>query len=168
MAVRADDVGGRGQFFRGRLVHARNIDRQSHFDAETAAVTARLETLLSKATTLGQVIKLEDDISARQAELESLKQQQAWLRDQTSMSTLDITLTRTRAAVAPAHARAGLLAGLSTGVHALGRATIGTLTVLGVLAPFAAVLAVLALPGWWVWRRVAPRRTPGGTPTPET
>lgn len=114
----------------------------------------RIEQLLGHAKSLGQIIAIETDLGNRQAELDSLKRQHAWLADQTSLSTVDVSISRT---VPPVHhkhhARAGLLAGLSAGWTALGAVAIGVLTVVGAVLPFALVVAVLGFPAWLVWRR---------------
>ena len=58
-------------------------------------------------------------------------------------------------------------AGLSAGWHGLKRVPSGAATALGALLPFAVVILVLALPAWFVTRRlIAPRRTvPATVPT---
>jgi hypothetical protein len=113
----------------------------------------RIEELLARARSLSQIIAIETDLGNRQAELDSLKQQQAWLSDQTSLSTVQLTITRTTAPVPPRQHHQGLLAGLVTGWHALAATAVGVLTVVGVLLPFALVVGVLALPLWLGWRR---------------
>jgi len=128
------------------------IDTNAHVQAKKRAVQ-QLEKLLNRATTLGQVIRLEGDISDRQAELESLQQQQAWLRDQTSMSTIDLTVTHSPKAARSHGHEAGLLSGLEGGWHALGAVVTGVLTALGAALPFAVVLAVIGVPAWLVRRR---------------
>jgi hypothetical protein len=113
----------------------------------------RIEQLLAHAKNLGQIISIENDLSNRQAELDSLKRQHAWLADQTSLSTINASITRTAPVVHPRQHRSGLLAGLSTGWHALAAAGVAALTVIGFLLPFAVVLALLGVPAWLVWHR---------------
>ena len=70
----------------------------------------QIEALLSRAEKLGDIIAIETDLARRQADLDSLKQQQAWLEDQTSLSTINVYLSRpwpTR----PADEAKGFLAG---------------------------------------------------------
>ncbi len=43
MAIRADNVGGSSELFSFGLVHTGNVNRQRHFDAETAAICARTD-----------------------------------------------------------------------------------------------------------------------------
>lgn len=127
------------------------IDTDSRVRAKERAV-AQLERLLDRADDLGQVIRLEGDISQRQAELDSLKHQQAYLKDQTSMSTITVDISRQRAAGGTTH-DAGLFAGLGAGAHAFSVALVWLLTAIGALAPFAAAIAVVAVPVWLFRRR---------------
>ena len=113
----------------------------------------RIEALLAHARNLGQIIAIETDLGNRQAELDSLKQQQAWLRDQTSLSTIDMSIDRTAPPVHHRHQAQGLLAGLATGWHALVATAVALLTVVGVALPFVLVLGVVVVPLWVWWRR---------------
>jgi hypothetical protein len=113
----------------------------------------RIEQLLAHAKSLGQIISIENDLSDRQAELDSLKRQHAWLADQTSLSTINASISRTAPVVHHRQQQSGLLAGLSTGWHALAAAGVAALTVIGFVLPFAVVLALLGVPAWLVWRR---------------
>ena len=130
------------------------IDTNARVQAKKRAVQ-QLERLLDRATTLGEVIRLEGDISDRQAELESLQQQQRYLHDQTSMSTITLDIDHTPGTHHKKTHTTGILAGLEGGWHALGAVVTGLLTALGAVLPFAVVLAVVALPVWWVRRRRA-------------
>lgn len=54
---------------------------------------ARLEKLMDQATSTSDLLEAEQQIAMRQAELEGLKSQQRWFKDQVAMSTLEITFT---------------------------------------------------------------------------
>ena len=127
------------------------IDTNARVRAKQRAL-AQLERLLDRANTLGQVIRLEGDISARQAELDSLKHQQAYLKDQTSLSTITVDVSRQRSATATTH-HTGLFHGFRAGAHAFKVATLAALTAIGTVAPFAALIAVIGVPVWLVRRR---------------
>jgi hypothetical protein len=119
----------------------------------------RIEALLAQAKSLQEILVIEGDIADRQAELDSLKSQQAYLHDQTSLSTIQVSIVRTPHHVVPVkkhHQDQGLVAGLSTGFGALQRVTVAALTIVGVLAPFALVGALIGVPLWLVWRRRRP------------
>ena len=114
----------------------------------------RIEALLAHAKSLNQIIAIETDLGDRQAELDSLKQQQAWLSDQTSLSTIHVDISRSTAVVHHGrHHDTGLLAGLDTGWHALAAAGVAALTVIGFVLPFAVLLVVVGVPAWLAWRR---------------
>lgn len=120
-------------------------------DARVASAQAsldRLNALMMRAEDLADVVALESQISARQAELESLQAQQRVLADQTALATVTTSFT-TAAGVEST----GPWAAFQDGLEALGTALLGGLTVLAWLLPFAAFLAVVALPVAWTVRR---------------
>ena len=133
---------------------------------------ARMEDLLSRATSNADLIAAENALTERQANLESLQSQRARLTDQVALSTLDITLTTP--GNAPAPTTHGFLGGLAAGWGAL-VAMLGTLVlVVGVLLPwlaFAGVITLTVLASLrWARRRRAPgpgATVPGPTAPPE-
>ena len=133
---------------------------------------ARMEDLLSRATSNADLIAAENALTERQANLESLQSQRARLAEQVALSTLDITLTAP--GNAPEPTTHGFLGGLAAGWGAL-VAMLGTLVlVVGALLPWLAfagviTLAVLASLRWARRRRTpAPGATvPGPTAPPE-
>lgn len=130
------------------------IDVGVRVRAERAGLN-RVEALLARAGSIRQILTIEDQITRRQAQLDSLEQRQAYLHDQTSMSTITVTVTRAgRHHARPAHHN-GLWAGLVRGWHGLGAAASVALTVLGMVLPFAIPVGVVAVPLWWVRRRRA-------------
>ncbi|PUA82384.1 DUF4349 domain-containing protein [Nocardioides currus] len=129
----------------------------------------RVEQLLARAESLKDIIWIESQLTTRQAELDSLKSQQAWLSDQTSESTITIDIARTPEVEEKAEEDrddAGFLAGLTSGMDALGGFAVALATIVGALLPFAIVLAVFGLPTWLLVRRSARRRTPKQPATP--
>lgn len=119
----------------------------------------RVELLLSRAQSLKDIIWIESQLTSRQAELDSMKSQQAWLRDQTSFSTItvDITAIAEKDKVEEEkETETGFLAGLDGGMKAMGASLSAIATVVGALLPFAVLLLVLGLPLWLLVRR---RRT---------
>ncbi|GIN04341.1 hypothetical protein Pve01_59990 [Planomonospora venezuelensis] len=134
------------------------IDNGARVRAQEASLR-RVELLLADARDLKDVIWIESQLTGRQAELDSLKSQQSWLADQTSLSTITVDISTQRVVEdEPEEERpTGFLAGLDGGSKALGAVVTVLSTVLGALLPFAAVALVLGLPVWLVVRR---RRTP--------
>lgn len=122
-----------------------------------------IERLLSRADRLGDVIRIESDLARRQADLDSLKSQQAYLADQTSLSTITLDLARPSRLAPPPEETRGFLAGLQQGWAALAGSGLAVVTVLGAVLPFAALLALVGTPLALVVRR---RRTTTAPTTP--
>ena len=147
------------------------IDTDVRVRAQEASLE-RVEALLARADKLQQIVWIESQLTRRQADLNSLRRQQTWLADQTSLSTITVDIERTPDADAVEDEDAtGFLAGLSGGWTALVGALTVSATVVGALLPFAAVLAVVGLPLVLVARRRAQRRgrasqAPTDSPTP--
>jgi hypothetical protein len=138
------------------------IDTGVRVRAQEASLK-RVELLLAEAKTLKDIIWIESQLTNRQAELDSLKSQQTWLKDQTSLSTItvDISATHEPKAEKKDDEPAGFLAGLEGGLDALAGTALAVATIVGALLPFAVVLLVLGLPVWLLLRR---RRTAAPVP----
>lgn len=127
-----------------------------------------IENLLNRAKKLGDVIAIETDLARRQADLDSLRSQQAYLKDQTTLSTVNVYLT-TRGAVHPAaHASTGFFSGLAAGWRALVSATAVLLTAVGAVLPFGLLAALVVVPLWLVVRRRRSRGAAGAVAAPAT
>jgi hypothetical protein len=112
------------------------------------------------------MIRLESEIARREADLASLRAQQDYLSDQTSLATISVTMTTPEAAPKGKDdplEDAGFLAGLDGGWNALLDALVVVATVLGAVLPFGVVLAVLGVP-FLVWLRTARRRRTAAAP----
>ncbi len=131
----------------------------------------RLQAFQRKADNIDDLIRFEQQITQREAELQSMKAQQAYLADQTSMSTITLRLTTPKAFVEPPSPldEAGFLAGLTSGWNALKSAAIVVLTVVGAVIPFTVVLVLVGVPTWLLVRRtVRSRPAASSTPAPAT
>ncbi|MFE9886617.1 DUF4349 domain-containing protein [Streptomyces scopuliridis] len=140
------------------------VDINSRIASQRASV-ARVRELMDQATQLSDVVSLEGELSTRQASLESLLAQQASLKDRTSLAT--ITLELTEAPIVKKEKKEddpGFLDALGGGWDALSATVRWIGVVIGAVAPFAAVLAVLYL----LWRLVRGRllRRPVPVPAP--
>lgn len=126
----------------------------------------RLQSYQAEAEDIEDLLRFEQQITQREAELQSLKAQQSYLADQTSMSTITVTMSTPSDIVGPPDALddAGFLAGLRSGWNALQGAVIVLLTVVGAALPFAGVLVLVGVPTWLLVRRLT-RRRPGAEPT---
>ncbi|NUR10154.1 MAG: DUF4349 domain-containing protein [Nocardioidaceae bacterium] len=154
----------------GRLQHA--DDQKKDVTTQVIDVGERVQTLQNsidrlqrfqrQAQDVDDLLRFENDLTQRQSELQSLKAQQAYLLDQSAMSTLTLHVTRPETVVPPrdALADAGFLAGLRSGWNALVDVVVVGLTVLGALVPFLVAGALVGLPAWLVLRTVLRRRKP--------
>ena len=126
----------------------------------------RLQSYQRKAATLEDLIRFEQQITQRESELQSLKAQQDYLADQTSMSTISLYLSVPPQRVVPPGSLddAGFLAGLKSGWHALAAAVVVALTVVGAVLPFLVVLVLVGVPVWLLVRRTL--RTRAARPAP--
>ena len=115
----------------------------------------RVRVLLGQAKTIGEVVQVESELSRREADLESLEAQLAKLKDVTDLATVEVTLVspdRTPTPVKDDSPDLGFLTGLRGGLGALGGIALVAVTVLGALAPFALVVALLGVPAYLVLR----------------
>ena len=141
------------------------IDTGVRVRAQEASLK-RVELLLAEARGLKDIIWIESQLTTRQAELDSLKSQQSWLADQTSMSTITVDISTQPEVVEDEpddrDEPAGFLAGLKGGTKALGAVLAAVTTIIGALLPFVVVGLVLGFPVWLLVRRrrTAPATTP--------
>ncbi|QYJ03995.1 DUF4349 domain-containing protein [Nocardioides panacisoli] len=131
------------------------IDVAARIRAQDKSVR-RIEALLAEAEDLRTVMSIEQELSRRQGELDSLKSQQEWLADQTDLATLTVHLERSEEPEEDETERAGFLGGLTNGWDSFVAAASGTAAVLGFLLPWLALGALLAGAGWWVRGRRRP------------
>lgn len=137
------------------------IDNEVRIRAQTKSLE-RIEALLAQATNLREVVAIESQLTRRQADLDSLKSQQAYLADQTTLSTVTVFIERT-SDEQDDEDQTGFMRGLSAGWGGFVAAMVGLATVLGFLLPFALVVALLGVPVWMGLRNVRRRR-----PAPES
>jgi hypothetical protein len=136
------------------------IDVDQRVEVQRAGLQ-RTVALLDRANTLADILKIEDEITRRRADLDSLVGQQRYLRSQTSLSTITVTVDRTLPA--PVAHTGGFVGGLRSGWDGLTAFLGWVVTAVGTLLPFTLLLVVLA-PLAWVVRRALRGR--GGVPEP--
>jgi hypothetical protein len=137
------------------------IDNAARIRAQEESLR-RVEVLLGRATSIRDIVAIESQLTRRQADLDSLKSQQAFLADQTSLSTITVHIERTKDATEekePDPDDAGFLEGLDDGWDALTKFGTGVATVVGAVLPFAVVLGLLGVPASLAVRRFGRRRT---------
>ncbi|WP_328327793.1 DUF4349 domain-containing protein [Kribbella sp. NBC_00382] len=152
------------------------VDVDSRISSQRASLD-RMRALLTKATTIGEIVSVESELTRREADLEALLAKQKNLSLQTELATLNLTLAEKGKAPEPAKAEShGFLSGLRGGWNAFTATFSALATAVGALLPF---LIALALIGYPIWRfRGRFRRTPvpaiatagtpaGGPPLPK-
>ena len=135
------------------------IDVEARIKAQTASVE-RVRQLLAQARSIRDIMAIESELAQRQAELDSLVQQQAYLKDQTSMATVKVNIERQpdpKASVTEDD-DSGFLAGLAAGWDGLKKTVVAVATVVGALLPFTVLVLLVGVPVWLLVRRM--RRTP--------
>jgi hypothetical protein len=133
------------------------IDVNSRVETQRASIE-RLRRLLRSATNVDDMISIEREVATRQASLESLEAQQAYLDDQTSMSTVTVQMSGSPANPQPKRHESGFLAGLDRGWHAMTTFLVGLATVVGAMLPFALALGLVGVPLWLLTRAILRRR----------
>ena len=119
----------------------------------------RLRNFLQRSVDVDAMIRLESEIAEREAELASLRAQQDYLEDQTSLATISVTLQRPpEDEPRDPSGDDGFLAGLSGGWDALKAVVVVAATILGAMIPFALVAALLGVPLLLVLRATRRRR----------
>lgn len=141
------------------------VDVESRIASQQDSI-ARMRTLLGSAKTVGEVIEVESELSTRQAELESLQGRYAVLSSQTSLSTITVDFERKDSEKPTEKDEGGFGWGLGQGWDALIGAGSALLTLVGVLLPFAVVIAIVFVPFWLLLRNRQRRRTPTAPPAP--
>lgn len=133
------------------------IDTQARIRAQEQSLQ-RVEVLFARAQNIRDIVAIEAQLSRRQAELDSLKGQLAYLEDQATMSTLTVYLEPTPEKPATATKPkqdddVAFVSGLKDGWDALSALGAGLATVSGALLPFAFVAILVGVPASVVVRR---------------
>ncbi len=140
-------------------------DVSSRVTSDEAAI-AQLRALLAHAGSVGELLSVQDQINSEEGDLESMLAQQSALSHETSYATVTLSLVGPKAVAKPRPRQAppGLNGGLAGGWHAFRVTLSWLLTVIGAVAPFAAVLVIIGGLGWWARRRLSRGRRRPDTP----
>lgn len=130
-------------------VTATYVDTQARVTSLTDSV-GRIRALLASAKSITDLVALENELSRRQAELDSLSAQLANLKDAVAMSPITITLSTDDFEPVTA---GGFLSGLSAGWSAFVTSLSVLATALGAVLPFALAGALVGVPAVMWWRR---------------
>lgn len=130
---------------------SRQIDTQDvteetvDLEARITSQRARVESarrLLSRATSITDLVSLENELGRREADLASLEAKKRRLADLTALSTITVSLAGPAAKDTEEEAETGFLVGLRGGWKAFVVSMTVLLTVLGALLPWLVALGV--------------------------
>lgn len=127
------------------------------------ATLASFRTLLTRATGVGDILNIEQQISQRESDLESLEAKQKALSHETSFATITLDLNGHLTPAKPKTHRHGFTGGLASGWHAFTAAVGGIALALGWTIPFAVLVALIAVPTWRLRRRFRRSPDPSGS-----
>jgi hypothetical protein len=139
------------------------VDVESRLANQRESVE-RVRGLLARATTVGEIVQIESELTSREAELESLQARREALASQVDLATVTLYVTKRSAPPSPVDSSTGFLDGLAAGWDALLVTLSGLLTAIGALLPF---LAAIGIPGglaYWLWRRAKRSRVTAEAP----
>ncbi|MEU7931057.1 DUF4349 domain-containing protein [Micromonospora echinofusca] len=114
-------------------------------DARITTQRARVESarrLLAKATSISDLVSLENELSRREADLASLVAKKERLADLTSLSTITVSLVGPDASTADEETEVGFMVGLRGGWKVFLTSMTVLLTVLGAVLPWLLVIGV--------------------------
>jgi hypothetical protein len=144
-----------GQSISGQDVTSQYVDLQARLRNWQAQERALLK-LMSRATTIGETLRVQNELSSVQMRIEELKGQLRVLNDQTSLATIDVSMRESGVRPVPVakHKESGGLVGAWRDsrhgfISVLAAVTVG----LGYLVPIAILLALV----WLGVRRMRPR-----------
>lgn len=141
------------------------IDTRTRLAAQRRSV-ARITELFDRAQSIREIMAIEAQLSRRQAALDSLERRVAYLSNQTTLSTITVSIDKTpeKTAAVVEDDDSGFVAGLKAGWSGLSTFAVGLATVAGALLPWLIVVAILGPPALLlvrrVRRRISVRRSP--------
>ncbi|SBT54531.1 DUF4349 domain-containing protein [Micromonospora narathiwatensis] len=164
-----DGLAGLGKQER-REIRTEDVTEETvDLDARIATQRARVDSarkLLARATSINDLVTLENEVGRREADLASLEAKKRRLADLTALSTITVTFVGPHAVTVEKDDELGFLVGLRGGWSAFLSSLTVALTVLGAVLPFALVIGVPVGVVIWLARRRRPRRAPPAGPAP--
>ncbi|SBT51797.1 DUF4349 domain-containing protein [Micromonospora auratinigra] len=164
-----DELVGLGRQQR-REIRTEDVTEQTvDLDARIATQKARVDSarrLLARATSISDLVTLENEVGRREADLASLEAKKRRLADLTALSTVTVTFVGPDVSTADEGTDLGFLVGLKGGWKVFVDVFFVALTVLGALLPFAVVIGVPTVLLVRALRRRRARRGPPAGPAP--
>lgn len=137
------------------------IDTRTRLRVQQRSID-RITTLFGRAQSIRDIMAIEAQLSRRQATLESLQRQAAYLTNQTTLSTITVSIDEVAARTTPKKdSDAGFVSGVKAGWGGLTATAAALATVLGALLPWLVVLLLLGPPVLLVYRAVRRRVSAG-------
>ncbi len=142
------------------------IDTRTRLKVQRRSIE-RITVLFDRAQSIRDIMAIEAQLSRRQADLDSLERQAAYLQGQTTLSTIVVSVDQIPEKKATKEKDdTGFVAGLSAGWHGLTKFGVAMATLAGALLPWLALLLVLGIPALLVVRATRRRRShPAPEPT---
>ena len=131
-------------------VTAQRVDQDARIQALQTSVT-RLTELMRTASSTADLLQAEEQLSKRQAELDSLRSQRATLGDQISYATITVSLSTEPAAVP---LPTGFTGAMHQGWTALLAVLRGATLAFGFVLPWIPVMVILAAAAFLLLRRL--------------
>ncbi|MEU1400055.1 DUF4349 domain-containing protein [Micromonospora zamorensis] len=129
-----------------REINTQDVTEETvDLDARITSQRARVDSarrLLTRATSITDLVSLENELGRREADLASLEAKKRRLADLTALSTITVSLVGPAAKAADEKAETGFLVGLKGGWKAFVASLTVLLTVLGALLPWLVALGV--------------------------
>ncbi|MBQ0982446.1 DUF4349 domain-containing protein [Micromonospora zamorensis] len=129
-----------------REINTQDVTEETvDLDARITSQRARVDSarrLLTRATSITDLVSLENELGRREADLASLEAKKRRLADLTALSTITVSLAGPAAKAADEKAETGFLVGLKGGWKAFVASLTVLLTVLGALLPWLVALGV--------------------------
>jgi hypothetical protein len=151
--VRSESVNGEevGQEFVDLAARERNLHAQERV----------LLRLMNRAISVTDTIRVENELSQVQGQIEQIAGRLRYLHDQADMSTITVSLKQTGVAATPPAKPGSLRSAFSRAWHATVSVISGVIVGAGVVLPIAILLAIAAAIGTRIWppirRRIEPR-----------
>ncbi|WP_169809311.1 DUF4349 domain-containing protein [Actinomadura chibensis] len=143
-------------------------------EARVRSAKATLDTyrkLLGRASSITEIMNIENEIAGREADLEALQARQKALKNRTQFATVTVVLVGKSVPAETKHDRGGFVGALGDGWDALTAFAGGVAVLLGWLLPFLVTAAVLGAPALVFRRRLRARfgrrRPPAAASAPE-
>jgi Domain of unknown function (DUF4349) len=123
-------------------------------------------TIMAKATTIGGILAVQEQLQNLQSQLEQLQGQLQLLNNQTTYATLAVTLSQKAVTPPPPRPESGLLKAWHAAVGGFVAGFEGVVRVAGPLFFALLLLAAVVLVGRWAWK-FRPRRSSASVAEPE-